>query len=186
MVYISGIWGMGAYSTLKKIAIVIFLAVGFVLPACSSPVSQGGLQPITSAAMVKLTQEELVAGADWIMVGMVTDSKSQWNDDRTRIYTLVTLSVEEWLKGQSGGKKIVIKIPGGEVNGITQQTEDVASLKIGEKVLVFLKLNNDGTTTVFGGFQGKRTIEGDGVVGSKLSVKELVSQIKAEVAKSSK
>lgn len=136
--------------------------------------------------MVKLTLEELVARADWIVIGKVTEKKSQWNADRTSIYTLVTLAVEQWLKGQSGNNKMVIKVPGGEVGGITQQVEDAASFHTGEKALVFLSRNDDGTTGVVGGFQGKTTIEGGNVVSSNQSLNDFISQIKAEVNKSSK
>lgn len=168
-----------------RIAAIILVVASLLLFACAEPKPNPQGTPITSALLVKLSLEELVAKADLIVVGSVTEKKSQWNTDHSRIYTFVSIATEEAIKGASG-KNIVIKVAGGEAGGITQLSEDMPGFQTGERVLVFLEINDDGTTGVIGGWQGRIVIENGKVAGSDITLRDLVSQIKIEVNKSPK
>jgi len=137
------------------------------------PPSGGG-----SGAVEKLTLEELTARADFIVLGTVTNLTSQWTADHKSIYTLVALSVEELIKGDLGNGEIVIMVPGGTAEGVTQTMEDAASFRVSERVVVFLRQGDDATYYVIGGFQGKYTIEDDKIAGSSTSLVEFISWIK--------
>lgn len=153
----------------------ILILSALLIASCST--SPGG-NSFSSPLLVELSLEELTACSDWIVTGKITAGKSSWDTGRTNIYTHYTLSVEEWIKGGSEQETLIIKVPGGKVGLTSQRVEDAANFKKGEKVLVFLSCNDDGTGTVVGGFQGKYTA-GDGeVVGSDSSLQELISQIK--------
>ena len=65
--------------------------------------------------------------------------KSDWNQDKTRIFTKVTIQVDEYLKGNNSGKTMVINTPGGEVDGIGELYTHMPSFKDDEDVLVFAK-----------------------------------------------
>ena len=168
---------------IRRIVIVGVITASLLLTACSEPKLPG--EGVTLGLMLELTLEELVAHGDWIVVGTVTGKESQWTADHSRIYTSVTVSVEEWVKGGPGENEIVITTPGGEVEGIGEWTEGAAGFQEGERVLVYLQLNDDGTANVVGGWQGKFVIENGNIIGSALSLAELVSQIKTEVNKAS-
>ena len=168
---------------IRRTTIAALIVAGLLLSACSEPKPPD--EVTSSSLVVKLTLEELVAHADWIVVGTVTGQKSQWDADHNHIYTLVTIAVEEWGKGESDDNEIVINIPGGEVGEVTQRVEDVPSFQKGERVLVYLQPHDDGSAGVVGGWQGKFVIENGNIIGSDLSLAELVSQIKTEVNKAS-
>ena len=119
-----------------------------------------------------------MANADWLVVGTVREIESQWNADHSQIYTLVNVAVEEWVKGELRGKEIVINKPGGTVGEITQQVEDVPSFRVGEMILVFLKLHDGGTIGVVGGWQGKFVVQNARIVGTDLSLADMINQIK--------
>ena len=157
------------------------MIAGLLLSACSEPEPPGEMT--ISSQIVKPGLQELVAHADWIVVGTVTGQKSQWNADHNHIYTLVTVAVEEWIKGETDDNEIVINTPGGEAGGKTEWVEDVPGFQKGERVLVYLQLNHDGSASVVGGRQGKLVVEYENIVGSDLSLAELVSQIKIEADK---
>ena len=96
----------------------------------------------TGAAQAKAASsplEDLVNGADSVVVGTVVERSSYWNDEHTRIYTSVVLSVEESLKSTTGHDKIIVTLPGGEAEGIGLLVSDMPSFDQGEKVVVFLK-----------------------------------------------
>ncbi len=90
------------------------------------------------AVMLKMDLEELTEGADKIIVGTVLSSSSKWNEDRTSIFTKVTILVEERLKYAAEYQEITIIVPGGEAEGITQVVSDMPEFRAGERVLLFL------------------------------------------------
>ena len=173
-----------------RTVIAAVITASLLLSACSAP--QPPDSGTTSGLVEKLTLKELVAQSDWIVIGTVTGKESQWTADHSRIFTSVTVSVEEWVKGGPGENEIVITTPGGQVGEAFEWEEDAAGFEEGERVLVYLRLNDDGTASVFGGWQGKFVVTKDRKVArgelslSDLSLDELISQIKAEVDKQSK
>ncbi len=144
----------------------------FAVSSCAEP--PGG-NSHSSMLMRKLSLEELVEYSDWVVTGVITKSKSSWNAERTNIFTHHTISVEEWFRGGNGKEELVIVTAGGKVGFTTQWVENAARFQKGEKVLVFLSRNDDGSGEVVGGFQGKYTIEGE----NNTSVKDLICRIKA-------
>jgi len=157
------------------ISILICLLAGMSMAGCSpgSP-SQG-----TAGLVVKLTLEQLAAEADSILVGKVVNITS-YQEGKGNIYTRVTLSVEQSIKGKTGGE-VVIRVPGGELNGQTMWVEDTPSFQLGERAVVFLD-KGGGTFTVVGGFQGKFTVNSNNMVGDKL-LTEFIGQIQAILAR---
>ncbi len=136
--------------------------------------------------LVKLPLEELVAQSDCIVVGRVVGKQSRANTDTKHTYTLITLTVEDWIKGEREDNTIVIKLPGGKTGGTTRWIEDAESFQVEEVVVVFLKSQDDGSFNVVGGRQGKLVVEKGSIAGSDLSLEELVSEIMTEVDKASK
>ncbi len=168
-----------------KSVLVWFAVVNLLLLACSAtkppaPNSVSGL-----SLVMKLSLEELVVQSDLIVVGIVTGQKSQWNAQHNQIHTLVTVNVEEWVRGEPKGDEIIIKISGGQVDEVSQVVEDAPSFRVGEKLLVFLQSQESDTVSVVGGWQGKLVIENDKIAGSDVSLAELIKQIKAQSSKSS-
>ena len=91
------------------------------------------------ALMIELGLEDLTKEADFILRGEVTEMKSEWNADKTVIYTHITLNVKERIHGRHEANTITIKQRGGKVDGIGMAVSDSAVFMKGEDVIVFLK-----------------------------------------------
>ena len=105
-----------------------------------------------------LPTEDLVQQADVIVVGRVTAMTSSWNSDRSRIFTRVTLSVSQSIKGDASENSVTVTVPGGEVDGIGELYSHTARFKEDEDVVVFAAKNSKGELNIVGGDEGKTTI----------------------------
>lgn len=134
-----------------------------------------------SGLVEQLTLEQLVMGADCIVVGTVTDMINHPDAQHGSINTLVTLSAEDWIKGSSEGQ-IVITVPSGEMDGGWLWVEDAPSFQSGERAVVFLE-ESEGVFSVVGGFQGKFSIDENNMVGGNIPLSEFIDQIREIVTK---
>jgi len=154
----------------NRFLFIMFILLGFSLPSFSqSEVSQ---------------LQKLAKGADVIVTGKVTKKKSDWNDNKTRIYTRATLQVDEYLKGKGNGNAVEVTYPGGEVGDVGEIYTHMPKFEENEEVLVFLKEDkNLKGFKVFDGEEGKITVVSDvntkeKVTGSKVRIEDIKSQIK--------
>ena len=164
--------------------ILICLLVVLGMAGCS-PGPQAPSLPRQSAAGIveKLTVEQLAARADSILVGKVTNIAC-YQEDKGNIYTLVTLSMEQTIKGETK-EAVNVRIPGGELNRQAMWVEDAPSFQLGERVVIFLE-EREGIFNVVGGFQGKFSIDKNNMVSGNMPLTEFINQIKAEVDKGSR
>lgn len=129
--------------------------------------------------------KKLSKGADVILTGKVSQKKSGWNENKTKIYTKTTLQVEEYLKGKTNGNSVEITYPGGEVGDIGEIYTHMPKFADNEEVLVFLKKDEKNKEyKVLNGEEGKITVLNDAktkekVTGSNLPIKALKAQIKS-------
>lgn len=155
----------------------------FSLPpiACTSCANKINPPPSQSVGGIveKLTLDDLAARANLIILGDVGDVAYQ-KEANGSIYTLITFSVEQILKGETTNK-VVVKVPGGELDGQIQVVEDAPTFQLGDRVVFFLE-NGDGIFQVFGGFQGKFTIDKNDMVGNT-PLSDFIEQVKNAVAK---
>ena len=127
--------------------------------------------------------KNLSEGADMIVTGKVVDQKSEWSSDKSKIYTNVTIQVDEFLKGSSSQNRIVIKNLGGEVGNIGETYSHVPNFANDEDVLVFVKKSTkDESLRVFEGDEGKLTLYKDKKTGEKVTSKNVkASEMKKEI-----
>ena len=124
--------------------------------------------------MEQLTLNGLTRRADSILVGEVTDI-AYYKEGKGNIYTLVSISVEQTIKGESE-EEVAIRIPGGEMNGQMLWVEDAPSFQLGERAVVFLE-EGEGVLSIVGGFQGKFSIDNNNMVGGKLPLSQFSEQL---------
>jgi hypothetical protein len=137
------------------------------------------------AIMRALSTEELTRNSDIVIVGEVEEKSSFWSEDRKRIFTRVTVKIEERVRGQYLEERLEVEYEGGEIGEIGLRVSDVTSFSKGERVLLFLKTmikkrlllstkNDDvqtdsdsdrviGIFSVVGLAQGKYTIHPSGI-----------------------
>ena len=89
------------------------------------------------------------------------------------IFTYVTIDAQQYIKG-SGNWTVVIRVPGGQVDGITQVVSDTPSFTLGEKTIVFLQQKD---FPVVGWHQGKFTVVGDTIAGLGAKVNDFIGMI---------
>jgi len=125
----------------------------------------------------------LTEGADVILIGKVSEQNSSWNEDNTRIYTLATIQVEEYLKGNNNGGPLVVRYLGGEVGDVGELYSHMPRFEDKEEVLVFLKrdeINDD--YKVFNGEDGKISVINDPKTGEKVTTSNVqINSLKAQI-----
>jgi hypothetical protein len=131
--------------------------IALLLVTCSS----------ATATTVRIPKdEELVLGARAIVRGRVFAVECAMDGDR--IYTYVTLRVQEVLKGDIASRKITIKEEGGEYAGLGSITWGTPQFAPREQVLVYLTTRDDGSLRVYDMYLGKFNIIEDKSSGEQL------------------
>ncbi len=95
----------------------------------------------------------LGASSPVVVTGRVTAIQGRWDAAADAIYTYITVSVTEQLKGELAESTIVIKQLGGQLGTVGLRVADQASYTVGENVLVFLAVRPRDGTLYPAGFQ---------------------------------
>jgi hypothetical protein len=102
--------------------------------------------------------DDLITGARAIVIGKVLSLACRLDAEQDRIFTYVTLNVEETLKGEINERRIVLKEEGGEVAGQGSIIFGTPQFSRGERVLLYLDTWRDGSLRVHQMSFGKLTI----------------------------
>ena len=142
----------------RNLAILSFQAGLFLAAAAFQPLR---------AQVVALNTEDLVQQADVIVEGKVTAMNAEWNADRSRIFTRVTVSVNQQIKGSTSERVVTVSVPGGEIDGIGELYSHTARFAKDEQVVVFAARDSQGQLHVVGGDEGKATVRKEEGTGRK-------------------
>ena len=123
--------------------------------------------------MVECNLDTLVRDSTDIITGKVVDKKASWNNEKTTIYTDVTILLDKTIKGDTP-KVITVRYtggaivkPDGTVVGLGQS--DTPSFILNEQVFLFLNKKKDKDTySVTAEHQGKFSIVQDEETGEML------------------
>jgi hypothetical protein len=149
---------------IEKITRICFLT-GLVLFLFHAPLG---------ALMLGISTEELTKSAELVVSGNVESVESSWTADGKSIVTRAIVVINETVKGQAQGDRVVVEHEGGEVGGVGLKVSDIAPLVKGSDVVLFLKggasrtpLSAQGATQrvyhLVGKSQGKYTVGDDGI-----------------------
>lgn len=128
-----------------------------------------GLMPLFVLAQPQqVSVGDLTRQAELVIVGKVAGIRSEWNDNRTRIQSRVTVAVSQVIKGDGAGSAITIVTPGGEVDGVGELYTDMPTFRQEEDVLVFARKDSQGNLRVAAGQQGKISLHMDEVSGKMM------------------
>lgn len=114
------------------------------------------------------TAEQLSRKSTVIAVGTVSAIRSEWTPDRERIVTRVNITVDEYVKGNTGAGMLTVIVPGGEVNGVGELYTHTATFRNNEHVLVFAEQDAQGTYRVVDGERGKINVMRDEATGRRI------------------
>ena len=102
--------------------------------------------PASATMSEALSLDQLVGGADHIVVAVATSSRSQF-DSQGRIVTDVEMQVEDSMKGSSAaGHILVVRRLGGYVGDLGMLVEGEPQFEVGGRYLVFLRAMTNGQT----------------------------------------
>jgi hypothetical protein len=93
---------------------------------------------------------DLSKRSDVVAVGKVASLKAEWTADKQRIQTRVTLSVDDYVKGNEG-KSMELVVPGGEVGAVGELYSHMPKFSQGEEVVVFAAKDKKGRFRVVSG-----------------------------------
>jgi hypothetical protein len=112
--------------------------------------------------------DQISKDADVIVVGKVGKLVSEWNADKSRIQTRVTIAVSDMIKGDGSVQTINVVVPGGEVDGVGEWYSHSPRFVNSEDVVVFAKKDRRGLLRLASGQQGKFTIQDDQATGARI------------------
>ena len=100
-----------------------------------------------------VTFEQLVDEAAAVVYARVADVTGHWSNDRRSINSVITLEALRYLKGDFGNA-VALRLPGGEVGGVTNVLPGAPVLRTGDLVVLFLKAQGPAIPTTVGLGQG--------------------------------
>jgi hypothetical protein len=128
----------------------------------------------SATTLLRLTVEKMSVQAEMIVVGDVTEVKSQWNTAGTMIYTFVAVDVTQCIAGACG-ETVKIKQRGGSVGQWSMPIPGMPRFVVGQKVLLFLEKDPEGVpgyAYVLGMCQGMFLIAKDAKDGQSMAVQQ--------------
>ncbi len=110
-------------------------------------------RPASATVLVAADLGELVNDAQSIVHGRVVDTMSQWLDGRRGIETIVTLEMENALKG-SAVRWMTFRVPGGQMGPYRSFMPGTPTFSEGDEVIVFLAGEGPAIPHIVGFSQG--------------------------------
>ena len=107
-----------------------------------------------------LTIEQLGSKSAIVVRGEVVSTQSYWNDQRTKIFTETTVTVDQTYKGNTGATVQILQL-GGTVGNVRVTAHGALQWTAGEEVVLFLEPYADGKFQVSGFSQGKFNVVRD-------------------------
>jgi hypothetical protein len=127
-------------------------------------VRNAGATMLEELNTVQLTKE-----ANTVQLGEVTSERAAWDAEKQMVFTYVDFKVDQTLKGEPA-ETVTIRQAGGRSGGIRMVVHGMPSFRTGERALVFLKHDADGTPSVVGMAQGKYRIYRSAVTGEEMAL----------------
>lgn len=137
------------FITINLFPQTIFVSTFFVTTTGGVPAGN-----VVFSSMAK-DSADLTENASHVLIGKVENVESRWDEEAHLIYTYVKVNVEVRLKGILQDEHVVIKHRGGEIGDIGLWISSEPHFLLGEKVKVYLKMEEKGEFTVLDGQRGK-------------------------------
>jgi hypothetical protein len=118
-----------------------------------------GLVPLSAATLERLSLDDMIAQSTSIVRGKVVSEASILHGPL--IYTHYKIQVTERYKG-TGTATEEFMVPGGRLNGSTQEVAGAPDFATGREYVLFLWKGPSGNTQVIGLTQGVFTLPGNG------------------------
>jgi len=151
--------GVLKHSWLKLIILLIGLSVA--------------AQSALASTFVLPADDDLIVSARAIITGKVLSIESALDEQQDRIYTYITVKVQEVLKGKIYDRRIVLKEMGGQVGNRGFNLYGNPQFAVDERVLLYLDTWKDGSLRTHQLFLGKFSIVKDEATGHEFVVRSV-------------
>jgi hypothetical protein len=91
-----------------------------------------------ATVVIAETVEEMARGATVVVRGTVGQQQVRWEEGRRKIGTLTEIRVDERIKGEVGSV-LLVRQPGGALDGLVYQVAGAAQFRAGDEVVLFLE-----------------------------------------------
>jgi len=127
-----------------------------------------------ATTFVLMDERTLLESSDAVIVGSVTAIESAFPESDGPVYTYVHVQPERIIKGPLGREPVVLREPGGTVGQRHEWIYGAPEFWIGERALLFLSRNPDGSLQTNSLSMGKYTLSID-TTGRTMAVRNLGS-----------
>ena len=113
--------------------------------------------PAHGLSVISRSFDELVQRADLVLVGTVSEVRSEFADgglDQNTIFSYVNFNDLRVVKGQVNSEPYVLRVPGGVVGRFAQDYPGIPAFQTGQRYLVFIRGNQHDFFPVVGISQG--------------------------------
>lgn len=117
--------------------------------------------PARATVILPVDFTEMVAASAVVVRGEVVDVRGQVTGDRRTIESLITLRVDDALKGRPG-TTVVFRVPGGQVGRYRRVMLGAPVFAPGDAVIVFLRGDAPAIPAPYGLSQGVYRLQRDG------------------------
>jgi hypothetical protein len=128
-------------------------------------------QSSSATTVIVPSDDEMIIGARLIVRGKVVAVESSFDENQKRIYTYVTVKVQESIKGEITERFVVLKELGGQVGEHGLRVFGNAQFARGERVLLYLDTWKDGSLRTYQMYLGKFSITEDKTTGKQFVVR---------------
>lgn len=126
-----------------------------------------------ATVVIPIEFRELVTTSPVILHGRVTDARSAFVDERRSVETFVTVTVDEYLKGNLGDH-VTFMVPGGEIGRYRTVFVGAPEFHEGDEVVLFLKTPAGRLPFVVGLSQGVFRVLPDASSGRRMVTTPIV------------
>jgi len=116
--------------------------------------------PVSASTFAAMSDEELVAGSQAVIVGEIDQVHSFWNEDGTAILSEAVVHVDRVLAG-SAPSLVTVRTFGGAVGDFRIEADGFPTFQAGNRTLLFLAASTDGTFRVTGYQLGQYRVRPD-------------------------
>jgi hypothetical protein len=119
-----------------------------------------GVSLTAASTFLKVDIPTLKRMSESVVQASVVDVRSAWNEERTGIFTYVTLDVKGRLHGNADNQ-IVVRVPGGTVGDFTTKMDGAPEFQVGDDIVAFIARWQDGIPMIAGYAAGLSKVNRD-------------------------
>jgi hypothetical protein len=129
-----------------------------------------------ATTVIMPTDANMIIGSRAIIRGRVLNVESALDPQSNRIFTYITVRVQEVFKGQIKERKIILKQEGGQIEGRGSMVFGTPQFTLDQNVLLYLESWADGSLRVHQYFLGKFDIVTDPASNQQFAVRSEMSE----------